>query len=375
MIKLLEEKPTKEKRLPTIERLSPEMRVKVERIGQMEYECYIKYQEYINNKNINNNSHNNNKICEETEQYKPKINHPHDKAMRAILSNKKEAANIINISLGLDGTRRVKPNEIVEYKTDFVTKDYFNREIDIIYKDLTQKNLFYIIEHQTKIDYQMQIRLIEYYTEVMRNTYTNKEKGKKYKIPTIIPIILYGGNKKWNAKNYMDKSQIPGREIVPMNIGEYVVLDANDYTIEKLKNTPGATLRLLLLEKSKTIQEATNKVEEIAKEQLEPETKSAIIQYINFFIEGKYGEEVARSMIEKLNINYKEEKSMLSDVLDQIEERGRKEGIKEGRTEGLQESKRKMIKVAKNLLKKGLSKAEVAEITELNIKEINEIAN
>ena len=59
MIKVLEEKLTKEKRLPTIERLSPEMRAKVERIGQMEYECYIKYQEYINNKNINNNNTNN----------------------------------------------------------------------------------------------------------------------------------------------------------------------------------------------------------------------------------------------------------------------------------------------------------------------------
>ena len=47
-----------------------------------------------------------------------------------------------------------------------------------------------------------------------------------------------------------------------------------------------------------------------------------------------------------------------------------KGGRKLGMTEALQESKRKMIKVAKSLLKKGLSKSEVAEITELDIKEI-----
>ena len=41
----------------------------------------------------------------------------------------------------------------------------------------------------------------------------------------------------------------------------YVVLDANDYTIETLKDKPGAALRLLVLEKSKTIQEATSNVE------------------------------------------------------------------------------------------------------------------
>ena len=40
----------------------------------------------------------------------------------------------------------------------------------------------------------------------------------------------------------------------------------------------------------------------MAKQQLDPETRSAIIQYINCFIEEKYGEEVAKNMIEKLNI-------------------------------------------------------------------------
>ena len=431
--KILIKNLTKEKSLPTLERVSPEMKERIMKIGQMEYECYIKYQKYINrqdinwninwniNKNIINNNENNteknkennkenntennkehnnknskennnknnkennnknkdennnkifyntNKICEETEGYKQKINHPHDKAMRAVLSNKEEAAIIINISLGLDGTRKVKSSEIEEYKTDFVTKDYFNREIDIIYKDLTQQNLYYIIEHQTKVDYRMPMRLIEYYTEVMRNTYINREKSKKYELPKIIPIILYGGDKKWNAPKHLDKSKIAGREIIPMDIGEYIVLDANDYTIEKLKNKPGATLRLLLLEKSKTMKEAINQVEKMANQELDRETRNAIIQYINCFIEAKYGQEVAKNMIKKLNGN-EEEESMLSDVLDQIEERGRKEGM----TEALQESKRKMIKVAKSLLNKGLSKSEVAEITELDIKEINKIAD
>ena len=101
-----------------------------------------------------------------------------NKAIKNILSDKQEAAILINEVLELEGREKIKPSEITEYKTDFITKDYFNREIDIIYKDLTQKNVFYLIEHQSKVDYRMPMRLIEYYNEVMKNTYKNRELNK-----------------------------------------------------------------------------------------------------------------------------------------------------------------------------------------------------
>ena len=157
-------------------------------------------------------------ICVQNYIVKEKyINHPHDKAIKNILSDKQEVAILINQVLELEEKAKIKPSEIVEYKTDFVTKDYLNREIDIIYQDLVQKNVFYLIEHQSKVDYKMSMRLVEYYNEVMKNTYKNRERNKKYEMPTIIPIILYSGEGKWNAKTSLKKDKLPIRGIIPLD--------------------------------------------------------------------------------------------------------------------------------------------------------------
>ncbi len=90
-------------------------------------------------------------LNEENETY-DKINHPHDKTVRLMLSNSQEAANLINLALKTDF---VKVNQIEQYKSSFVTKQYKNRESDIVYKDLKNKGIYYLIEHQSKQDKMM----------------------------------------------------------------------------------------------------------------------------------------------------------------------------------------------------------------------------
>lgn len=90
-------------------------------------------------------------LNEENETY-DKINHPHDKTVRLMLSNSQEAANLINLALKTDF---VKANQIEQYKSSFVTKAYKNRESDIVYKDLKNKGIYYLIEHQSKQDKMM----------------------------------------------------------------------------------------------------------------------------------------------------------------------------------------------------------------------------
>ena len=54
----------------------------------------------------------------------------------------------------------------------------------------------------------MPYRILEYEIEIMKSAIDIKKvKNKEYKLPLVIPIVLYTGKKKWDAKRYLEESQ------------------------------------------------------------------------------------------------------------------------------------------------------------------------
>lgn len=75
---------------------------------------------------------------------KSKIQQPHDKTYKIILSNKKEVARLINRALKImDKKCQIKENEIEKYNRNFITKSLKNRESDITYR-IKGKNIFFL---------------------------------------------------------------------------------------------------------------------------------------------------------------------------------------------------------------------------------------
>lgn len=345
------------------ERVKPEIKEYIINLAKAEEELYKKY--------IKDKEKNKNTICEDVESYNKEIkniNHPHDKAIRNILADKQEAAILINEVLELEGQVAVKPNELAEYKTDFVTEDYFNREIDIIYQDLTRKNIFYLIEHQSKVDYRMSMRLIEYYNEVIKNTYKNREPQKKYEMPIIIPIVIYTGNGKWNAATSLRKEQVRG--ILPLELGSYKVFDVNNYSDEELIEGQGILTKVLSLEKAKNLEQVEEKTDKIAKCELNEKEKLYLNQYIRHIMSEEYGKDETDKILMKINKNIREEKSMLIDVFNQVEERGMKKGLEKGERRGIIKS-RKVVVI--NMLKNNYSDKEIKKISEVSDEELEKI--
>ena len=125
------------------------------------------------------------------------------------------------------------------------------------------------------------------------------------------------------------------------------------------------------LENTKNIEQIEEKTNKIANSKLNKREKSYLNQYIIYFIGNKYGENEKDKILNKINKNVKEEKSMLSDVLDQIEARGEARGKACGEKIGEARGARKIKKeIAKKLLKRGMPKEEVEQIVNLDIKEL-----
>lgn len=86
-----------------------------------------------------------------------KINHPHDKICRKALDKKKDAVKIINRILN-EG-EKISASEIEKYTSSYISDELRNSESDVVYK-LKNENVFFLIEHQTKIDYSMPYRML-----------------------------------------------------------------------------------------------------------------------------------------------------------------------------------------------------------------------
>ena len=94
------------------------------------------------------------------------IHNVHDKTFRKILGNKINATYVINKALNL--TRPIEEQEIEQYTNRYITNEYTDKETDIVYK-MKNKEIYFLIEHQSSVDYAMNFRLEEYKLEIMKS--------------------------------------------------------------------------------------------------------------------------------------------------------------------------------------------------------------
>lgn len=225
-------------------------------------EDYYKYAPYFASKLT---------LAEESEQYSINKNITHqyqDKIFKEVLDNRKELINFIKKYLKNNKFGKIKEEEIESYNPKFITSKFRIKESDMIYK-IKNKNIFILIEHQSKIDYDMPLRITEYCVELMRSI--RKNNNKCYAV--IYPIVLYTGKKKWDAPLTMENFEEDAYEygIPTINYQKYNLVDINDYTKEELIKENTAISKALLFEKLETDEEINRTIKTIRNKKLSVE--------------------------------------------------------------------------------------------------------
>ncbi len=283
-----------------------------------------------------------------------KIYNKHDKTYRKILGNKKYATYIINEALEL--TYPIKEREIEKYTNRYITNEYIDRETDIVYK-MKDKEIYFLIEHQSTVDYAMRFRLEEYKMEIIKSAIDIKKlRTKGYEIPTVIPIVIYTGKEKWTAKRGNGKVQ--DERLEKLNLSEYNLIDINRYTKEELLNSKNFVDKIFLLEKANDGEEVTNILSIIAKQTTKEEDKKNLISIIRVTLKEKIGQEKLEEIIKEMEGG---DKNMLACV-EMLREENRRI-----RAEGRAEEK---LKIAKEMKKNNIEIELIEKITGLKRNEI-----
>ena len=300
----------------------------------------------------------------------------------------------INKVLGLKNTKyEISKDKLEKCDTSFITKTYYNKEADVIYKR-TDMEVYFLIENQSTVDKNMSVRILEYEVEILRDIIKNKKENKsnnKNKTelkenPTIIPIVLYTGEEKWNEKTYITETQIQMPGYRNKEFGRYILVDANKYQEEELLKEEGALWKIILLEKSNNIE---NTYKKISKRKLKKYVKEIIYEYTCNVARLLLSEKVVEEIKEKYK-NKQGGESMLLEYLVRAKEEGRIDGIKVGRAAGIKAGrtagikvgkaagvkvgiKKGTIRIAKQLKKMGFKIEDIEKATKLSKDEIEKL--
>ncbi|MDU4803132.1 MAG: Rpn family recombination-promoting nuclease/putative transposase, partial [Clostridium butyricum] len=218
---------------------------------------------------------------------------------------KKEWANLI------------KEEDLILVDKSYILADFEEEESDILYKVKIngQEVIFYVLlEFQSKVDFQMPMRLLFYMTEVWRdilkNTDKNQRKRKAFKLPAIIPIVLYNGKNKWTAKMNF-KEILSGYELFEDNILDfnYMLFDINRYDDEELINMSNLVSAIFLLDQEMNEEELIRRLRKIiyVLKKISPEQFSVFKQWLKNIVKPRLREEMQEEVDDVLNKSNQEE--------------------------------------------------------------------
>lgn len=122
-------------------------------------------------------------LAEESAEYNlnnKEKKYSHDKLIKNILKNQKEAEVFINQFL--EPREEIKAENLIRYTNSYITKKYKSKEADLVYK-LKNQEIFFLIEHQSTIDNKMPYRILNYCIDIMQEWSRNKKIKKNMRLP------------------------------------------------------------------------------------------------------------------------------------------------------------------------------------------------
>jgi predicted transposase/invertase (TIGR01784 family) len=276
-------------------------------------------------------------------------NNKHDKGYKYLLSVKKVFIELLRSFVKQDWVDSIDENNVVKVDKSFILPDFKNKEADLVYwvKMNNKDVIFYVLmEMQSKVDFQMPYRLLLYMVEVWRGILKDSDKGwekrKDYRLPVVVPIVLYNGKNNWTAcRSY--KECLSGYELFGDSVLDfkYIIIDVNRYDNETLLEMSNLIATVFLVDKKQdvnTLLENLNMAVSVLKKLSPKEFELFKNWFANIIMRGTEPEN--RDLMNKIIEESKEVETMVYNLeLTLKEERlkNREEGKIEGKIEGILE--------------------------------------
>ncbi|QEK11324.1 Rpn family recombination-promoting nuclease/putative transposase [Crassaminicella thermophila] len=318
-----------------------------------------------------------------------KLYNEHDLGYKHILSHKKNFIDFLRSFVKKEWVDLIEEENLILIDKEFIQEDFKEEEADIVYKvNIDGKDIiFYVLlELQSRVDFRMPIRLLMYMTEIWRdelkNTEENIKKRKKYRLPVIVPIVLYNGKNRWTAVRSF-KEILNGYELFEENVVDfkYLLFDVNRMDKEELLKIANVVSSVFLLDQDVEIEEIIKRLKLIgriirsnATKEQEKSFRSWLLNIFKNRFEGDKRDNIYKLLTEVSEMEVDDMVSNLGRKLEEEfkhrEKKGIQRGIQRGIQQGIQQGKKEMVK---NLLLLGVDIEKIIKASELSKEDVEKI--
>lgn len=300
-----------------------------------------------------------------------KIYQVYDRAYKQLFSNHELFRELLESFVKLDWIKKIDFSKLELVDKTFISEKYAKTESDIIYKvkliDDTEIYIYVLLEFQSSVDKFMPVRCLNYITNLYLDMI--KEKGESISLPPIFPLVLYNGDEKWNHSNkvsdFIKNNNILGNYGINFEI---FLLKENTYSLQELLEIGNIVSTLFITESYYNSELVYQEVQKILDKYGITIPLKLFLNYFRQMSKNEKVDIINNSELEKLYKTKEEVNSMLLTAV-----RKEKDDLrKEGEVIGIQKEK---TVITKNLLKMGLSVAQIAEATGLSVEEIEKLKN
>ncbi len=233
---------------------------------------------------------------------------------------------------------------------------------------LVDNRLVVLVEHQSTINENMPLRLLEYVSRIYEQLVPSEDRYEKkmIKIPYPEFFVFYNGTEDYPVETELKLSDafiFPDEKYNIKNKDFSLEIKVRIVNINSDKNSP-------ILKQCKKLEEYSLLIDYI-RESKKQNPKAPLEQAINKALQnGVLSEYLKRKSTEIKNMLIAEY-SYETDIKVQ-----RREAYREGLAEGIEQgAEQKAIETAKNFLKEGLSVEQIARCTELPLEKVQELLN
>ncbi len=347
------------------------------------------------------------------------INHPHDKIIRDVLLDKEEGSYFINKALNLKEEEQLSEKNLYNYNNSFVNNKLQNKIPDVVYKVIKEetnnkevknkeienveikeqgekdkseeREIYIIIEHQSKKDPLMEYRFFDYKVEITRLALDKSKVGEEsYKEPSVIGILLYTGKEGWRKETEDNNNKFREKRTLEswtkQEYTKYKLVEARKMSEEELLKENTLLSKILLIEKAESTEEMMKMYSKIMNQELSQTEIEKIENYIIIILSQFLKKD--KKELEKVLKNFEGRKNTMmhiEEVLirerkkDRAEARaeglaeGRKEGRVQARAEAKREARAEKIKMIKKMLLNKEQDNKIKEYADVSSKELDKI--
>ncbi|MDD5037289.1 MAG: Rpn family recombination-promoting nuclease/putative transposase [Methylococcaceae bacterium] len=262
----------------------------------------------------------------------------HDHSYKLLFSHAEMVADLLRGFVREDWVQHLDFDSLEKLNGTYVADDLREREDDVIWRARWGEDWLYVyllIEFQSTVDRYMAVRIMVYLGLLYQDLVRTGRLAAEARLPPILPIVLYNGNRRWNAP--ADIADL----IVPMPGGletyrprlRYFLLDEGCYAESELAPLRNLAAALFRMENSQTPQDVEQVLAALVTWLQAPEQTSLrrafTVWLKRVFLPGKMpGVELS-----SINDLY-EVQSMLAERVTEWTEEWKRQGRQEGRQEG-----------------------------------------